>query len=78
MDFDDERLDYTWITDRFAIGGAVWNRLNMRKLIQAGFTHIVDLQSHFNDLGIAEGLGIKALWCPIHDDFQDKPVEPFD
>jgi len=29
---DDERLDYTWVIERFAVGGAIWNRANMRQL----------------------------------------------
>lgn len=75
---DDERLDYSWVTERFAVGGAVWNRANMRQLATAGVTHIVDLQTVFDDTQMAEGMGIEVLWCPFSDDLQVKEPELFE
>lgn len=75
---DDERLDFNWVTDRFALGGAIWNRDNMRQLAKAGITHIVDLQTAFDDTKIAEGTGITVLWCPFSDDLQLKESELFE
>ena len=75
---DDERLDYSWVTERFAVGGAIWNRANMRQLAKAGITHIVDLQTAFDDTQMAEGMGIEVLWCPFRDDFQVKEPELFE
>ena len=74
---DDERLDYSWVTERFAVGGAIWNRANMRQLAKAGITHVVDLQTAFDDTQIAEGMGIEVLWCPFSDDRQLKEPELF-
>lgn len=75
---DDEQVEYSWVTERFAVGGAIWNRPNMRQLANAGITHIVDLQSGFDDTQIARGTGIEVLWCPFSDDFQDKEPELFE
>ena len=75
---DDERLDYSWVTDRFAVGGAIWNRANIRQLAKAGITDIVDLQSAFDDTKKARGTGIEVLWCPFSDDFQAKQPELFE
>jgi predicted protein tyrosine phosphatase len=74
---DDEQLNYSWVTDRFAVGGAVWNRANMRQLAKVGITHIVDLQTAFDDTQIAGGMGIEVLWCPFSDDLQVKEPELF-
>ena len=49
---DDEQLDYNWVTEQFALGGAIWNRANMRQLAKAGITHVVDLQTTFGDTPI--------------------------
>jgi len=75
---DDERLDYSWVTERFAVGGAIWNRANMRRLAKVGITHIVDLQTAFDDTETAEGMGIEVLWCPFNDDLQVKDPELFE
>jgi protein-tyrosine phosphatase len=75
---DDERLDYSWVTERFAVGGAIWNRANMRRLAKVGITHIVDLQTAFDDTQTAEGMGIEVLWCPFRDDRQVKEPELFE
>ena len=75
---DDERLDYSWVTERFAVGGAIWNRANMRQLAKAGITHIVGLQTAFDDIEIAEGMGIEVLWCPFSDDLEVKEPELFE
>jgi protein-tyrosine phosphatase len=74
----DERLDYSWVTERFAVGGAIWNRANMRQLAKVGITHIVNLQTAFDDTQTADGMGIEVLWCPFSDDFQVKEPELFE
>ena len=61
MNPDDEQLDYTWVTERFALGGAIWNRFNMRQLAKAGITHVVDLETTFDDAWLGGGTGISAL-----------------
>jgi hypothetical protein len=62
---DDGQLDYSWVTERFAVGGATWNRANTRQLAKGGITHIVDLQTTVDDTKTAEGMGIEVLWCPL-------------
>lgn len=66
-------LDFHWITDRLALGGAIWTPRNMRQLAERGITHVVDMQEEFDDTIIAGGTGISVLWNPCDDDFEEKP-----
>lgn len=70
-------LDYDWVTDRLAVGAAIWIRRNMQLLAAAGITHVVDMQMEFNDSQIADGTRVCVLWNPCDDDFLDKPPELF-
>jgi hypothetical protein len=70
-------MDMTWLTDRIAVGGGIWNRDNMEEVVRAGVTHIVDMQAEFDDTPLAEPEGVKVLWNPVDDDFQPKPPEVF-
>jgi len=68
-------MDMTWVTDRIAVGGGIWNDGNMIEVVRAGVTHIVDMQIEFDDTKLAEPYGVKVLWNPTDDDFQRKPPE---
>ena len=70
-------MDMTWVTDRIAVGGGIWNADNMAEVARLGVTHIVDMQAEFDDTALAEPLGVKVLWNPVDDDFQPKPPEIF-
>jgi protein-tyrosine phosphatase len=70
-------MDMTWITDRIAVGGGIWNEDQMDELVQAGITHIIDMQIEFDDTELARPYGVKVLWNPVDDDFQPKPPEVF-
>ena len=70
-------MDMTWVTDRIAVGGGIWNADNMADVAGAGVTHIVDMQAEFDDTSLAESVGVKVLWNPVEDDFQPKPAEVF-
>ena len=67
----------TWVTDRIAVGGGIWSAQNMPAVVEAGVTHIIDMQIEFDDTMLAEPYGIEVLWNPIDDDFQPKPPEIF-
>jgi len=71
----DPPLDYHWVTDRLAVGAAIWTRRNMELLAEAGITHVVDMQIEFDDHEIAEGTGIEVLWNPCDDDLEEKDSE---
>jgi protein-tyrosine phosphatase len=73
----DPPLDLHWVTARLALGAAVWTARNMRRLAGEGITHVVSLQSEFDDRAIAEGSGIEVHWAPFEDDLQEKPPEVF-
>jgi protein-tyrosine phosphatase len=68
-------MDMTWVTDRIALGGGIWNRNNMEILAGAGVTHIVNMQVEFDDRPLAEGRRIEVLWNPTDDNFLPKPPE---
>jgi protein-tyrosine phosphatase len=67
-------MDISWLTERVAIGGGIWNAENMAMVAQAGITHIIDMQIEFDDTPLAKEHGIEVLWNPADDDFEPKPV----
>ena len=68
-------MDISWVTERIALGGAIWNARNMEELVQAGVTHVLNMQIEFDDRPLAELFGIQVLWNPTDDDFLPKPPE---
>ena len=70
-------MDYSWITERVALGGGIWREENMAEMARAGFTHIINMQVEFDERSLAAPHGIEVLWNPIDDDFQPKPPEVF-
>ena len=70
-------MDITWVTDRIAVGGGIWNETNMIEVVRAGVTHIIDMQIEFDDRPLAEPYDVQVLWNPVDDDFQHKPAEVF-
>jgi protein-tyrosine phosphatase len=70
-------MDITWVTDQIALGGGIWNDEKMIEVVQAGVTHIIDMQVEFDDTRLAEPYGVKVLWNPTEDDFQPKPAKLF-
>ena len=71
-------MDMTWITDRIAVGGGIWNDANMIEVVRQGVTHIVDMQIEFDDTPLAEPFDVQVFWNPTDDDFQHKPPAVFD
>ena len=71
-------MDMTWITERIAVGGGIWNAQNMADIVRTGVTHIVDMQIEFDDTPLAAPYGIAVLWNPTDDDFEFKPPELFE
>jgi protein-tyrosine phosphatase len=70
-------MDISWLADRIAIGGGIWNAENMARIAEAGFTHIIDMQIEFDDTPLAAEHGIAVLWNPTDDDFEPKPAAMF-
>jgi len=68
-------MDMTWVTERVALGGGIWNARNMAEVARAGVTHVLNMQIEFDDRPLADGLGIQVLWNPTDDDFLPKPPE---
>ncbi len=70
-------MDITWVTDRIAVGGGIWNADNMAAVSRAGITHIIDMQIEFDDTPLAGPHGIAVCWNPVDDDFEPKAPEVF-
>ena len=70
-------MDMTWITDRIAVGGGIWNDENMAEVVKLGVTHIIDMQIEFDDRPLAEPYPVKVLFNPTDDDFMPKPPALF-
>jgi protein-tyrosine phosphatase len=70
-------MDITWLDDRIAVGGGIWNADNMAAVARAGITHIIDMQIEFDDTQLATPHGISVCWNPVDDDFEPKPPEVF-
>jgi protein-tyrosine phosphatase len=70
-------MDITWLTDRIAVGGGIWNADNMATVAKAEITHIIDMQVEFDDTALAADQGIEVLWNATDDDFEPKPAELF-
>ena len=68
-------MDMTWVTDRIALGGGIWNAANMTEVARAGITHVIDMQLEFDDTPLGEAAGVRVLWNPTDDDFLPKPAE---
>jgi protein-tyrosine phosphatase len=66
-------MDMTWVTDRIAVGGGIWNDEEMIEVVRTGVTHIVDMQIEWDDTALANPYGVKVLWNPTDDDFKLKP-----
>jgi protein-tyrosine phosphatase len=70
-------MDMTWVTDRIAVGGGIWNDENMEELVRHGVTHIIDMQIEFDDRPLAEPYPVEVLFNPTDDDFLPKSPELF-
>ena len=71
-------MDMTWVTERIALGAAIWSDNNMQSVARSGVTHIIDMQIEFDDTELARPYGIEVLWNGTDDDFQPKPPELFE
>jgi len=70
-------MDLTWVTERIAVGGGIWNAENMAAVARAGITHIINMQVEFDDTPLSLPVGVAVCWNPVDDDFEPKPPEVF-
>jgi len=71
------RLEYAWVTPRLAVGPAIVTVENMLRLSAGGVTHVLSLETDFDDSTIAGNTGISVRWLPQPDDLRPKPLEWF-
>ncbi len=71
--------DYSFLTERLAVGGGIWTRENLDELKRAGFTHIINTQIEFDDraLLVSGDHEPQLLDLGTDDDFLPKPAELF-
>lgn len=72
------RLEYAWVTSRLAVGSAIMTLHNMRRLASMGVTHVLNVETDFDDSTITGLTGINVLWLPQPDDMRRKPPEWFE
>lgn len=72
-------LDFDFVTERVAVGGAIITRENFEGVLRAGITHIINTQLEFDDrtLRRSEDHEADILWLPLDDDLLPKPAEAF-
>jgi protein-tyrosine phosphatase len=75
--FREPPLDLHFVTERLAVGGAIYTAANMRSLADSGITHVVNLQREFDDRSIVGSTGVAVLCLDCADDFLPKPSELF-
>lgn len=72
------RLEYAWVTPRLAVGPAIFTPENMMRLAAKGVTHVLNLETEFDDSKITGTTGIVAHWLPQPDDLRPKPPQWFE
>lgn len=70
-------LDFDFITERMAVGGAIITRENFEGVLRAGITHIINTQLEFDDRTLQRDGEADILWLPLDDDLLPKPAESF-
>lgn len=72
-------VDLTFITERLAVGGAIFTRENFEGVCRAGITHIINTQLDFDDGTLRRSADSEPdiLWLPADDDLLPKPAELF-
>jgi hypothetical protein len=71
-------MDMTWVTDRIAVGGGIWNEIKMIEVASEGVTHIINMQIEFDERELALPFNIQVYWNPTEDDFTFKPPDLFE
>lgn len=71
--------DFDFLTERLAVGGGIWTRENFEELKRAGFTHIINTQSEFDDCSLrpSDDHDPVVLDLGTEDDFRPKPTDLF-
>ena len=73
-------LDYGWVNTRLAVGGHLNNDPSrLEELVNAGITHIINLQVEEDDAPLIQkcGANVQYLRVPMWDDHESKPNEFF-
>jgi len=74
----EERMEYSWVTPRLAVGRTIASVKNMWRLAADRVTHVLSLETEFDDSQITDQTGITVCWLPQPDDLQRKPPEWFE
>lgn len=69
--------DITFITERLAVGGAIWTRDNLNAIRRAGITHVINTQIEFDDRILTDDDHPRILHLGTDDDYTPKPAGLF-
>lgn len=70
-------MDFDYVTRRIAVGAAIGSPDDVRQLLLAGITHVVDCRAEFDDTPLFAAGGATVLWIGVQDDGQPKPASWF-
>jgi hypothetical protein len=74
--YDD--FDISMITEKLAIGSAPRSPSSLRRLVDLGFKHIIDLRAERSRSDtLVSTRDIEVCWIPIYDDWRPIPMEFF-
>lgn len=65
--------DITFITERLAVGGAIWTREALTDILRRGITHVINTQIEFDDHALTDDDQPRILNLGTADDFLPKP-----
>lgn len=69
--------DYQWVTERIALGGAVWRPEQVQAMASDGITHVLDCRVGPSAKPLYAGTGVVYLQNGVPDDGKPKPDEWF-
>ncbi len=71
-------MDFNFVTNRVATGAGIFTDADVKKLIDAGVTHIIDCRAEFDDAPLLKNYPqITYLFNGVNDDGQPKPTSWF-
>jgi len=66
--------DFSFVTERLAVGAALQSQSDVEAIVAAGITHVIDCRKDFNDTAsLACHRAVTVLWDGTADDGQPKP-----
>jgi Dual specificity phosphatase, catalytic domain len=71
---DKMTVSMNFVTERLAVGGLIGDAAGVDQLVNAGITHVVDMQAEFDDHTLHDPR-LQILWLPQNDDGTPRPAK---